>query len=58
MIQNYKVTAQLFWSAERVETVAIKCHTSKTAEKRAEEYFKKKYPNIGSMIKILKVETI
>lgn len=58
MIKHYKVTVELFWSAERIETVVVKCHTKHTAYKLAEKYFKNKYPNVSRMIKILKVEEV
>lgn len=58
MIKHWKVTAQLFWSAERIEKTIVKCHTARKAKIMATQYFTRKYPHIGSMIKILSVEEV
>ena len=55
-MKNYIVTAQLFWSADHIETFGVRCNTARKAEILAKKQIWAKYPDIGNMIKILKVE--
>lgn len=55
-MKNYIVTAQLFWSADHIEKFGVRCNTARKAEVLAKRQIWAKYPDIGNMIKILKVE--
>lgn len=57
-MKKWKITAELFWSAERIETVVVKANTERKARIFGVEAFKKKYPNVMDMISIYKVEEI
>lgn len=57
-MKKWEVTAELFWSAERIETVIVKANTERKARIFAVEAFEKKYPNIGCMINIHKIKQI
>ena len=57
-MKKWKVTAELFWSAERIETTIVKANTERKARIFAVEFFQKKYPHIKDMISIYKVEQI
>ena len=57
-MKKWKVTAELFWSAERIETVVVKANTEYKAKIFGVEAFKKKYPNVKDMISICDVEEI
>lgn len=58
MIKTWKVTAELFWSANRIESVEVEANTERKARIFAENAFKKRYPYIKEMISIQKVERI
>lgn len=55
-MKNYLVKAELFWDASHIETFGVRCNTARRAEVLAKKQIWAKYPNIGNMIKILKVE--
>lgn len=57
-MKKWKVTAELFWSAERIETVVVKANTEHKAKIFGVEAFKKKYPNIKDMISVFDIEEI
>lgn len=57
-MKTWKITAELFWSAERIESVIVKANTERKARMFAIDAFKKKYPNIGIMINIHNIEQI
>lgn len=58
MVKVWRVTAELFWSANHIESVEVKANTERKAKIFAEEAFREKYPYIGQMISIHKVERI
>ena len=58
MIKRWKVTAELYWSANREETVIVKANTQRKAVQFAINKFKKKYPDIGIMINIRNVKEV
>ena len=58
MVKLYRVTAELFFSADRIESVEVKANTERKAKIFAENAFKNKYPNVGDMILIQKVEVV
>lgn len=58
MIKTWLVTAELFWDASRIESVEVEANTERKAKIFAEQLFQNKYPNIGQMISIIKVERI
>ena len=58
MIKTWKVTAELYWSANREETVIVKANTKRKASIFAEKEFRKKYPDIGIMINIRNIEEV
>lgn len=58
MIKVWRVTAELFWDASCIESVEVKANTERKAKIFAEQLFQNKYPNIGQMISIRKVERI
>lgn len=55
-MKDWLVTAELFMNASRIESIEVRCNTEKKARIFAAEKFRKKYPNVGDMIMILKVE--
>ncbi len=57
-MKTWKVTAELFWSAERIESVVVKANTERKARIFAIDTFTKKYPKIGTMINIQNIEQI
>lgn len=57
-MKKWKVIAELFWSAERIESVIVKANTERKARLFAVNAFKKKYPNIKDMINIHEIEQI
>ncbi len=57
-MKKWKVTAELFWSAERIESVVVKANTERKARLYAENVFKKEYPDVGSMISIQSIERV
>ena len=58
MIRRYKVKAELFHSADHEEHVFVKANTKIKAIDFAIEKFKRKYPEVGNMIKILDVKEV
>jgi len=58
MIKRWKVTAEIYWSANREETVIVKANTQRKAVQFAKEKIKKKYPDIGDMINIRDVKEV
>lgn len=58
MIKTWRITAELFFSANKVETVLVSANSERKAKMFAKDCFKKKYPDIGEMIFIQKVERI
>ena len=57
-MKKWKVTVELFGSAERIETVVVKASTEYEAKVFGVEAFKKKHPNVKDMIGIYDVEEI
>ena len=55
-MKDWLVTAELFMNASRIESIEVRCNTERKARIFAVEKFRKKYPNVGDMIMILKVE--
>ena len=58
MIKTWRVTAELFFSANHIESVEVKANSEYKAKMFAKDSFKKKYPYIGEMIFIQKIERI
>lgn len=58
MIKLWRVTAELFWDASRIDFVDVKANTERKAKIFAEEAFQIKHPTVGKMIRIQKVERI
>lgn len=58
MIKTWRVTAELFFSANLIESIEVKANTERKAKIFAEQEFQKKYPDIKHMIFIQKVERI
>ena len=57
-MKTWRVTAELYWSANHEESIEVKANTARKAEKFARERFLTKYPNLDQMLIIRKVERI
>lgn len=57
-MKNWKVTAELFMNASRVESVVVRCNTERKAEINAIKEFTKKYPNIMGMIRVRSITEV
>lgn len=57
-MKDWKVFAELFWSANRVESVIVRANTERKAIKFAKEKFIKKYPDVKGMIIVLSCEEV
>lgn len=57
-MKDWLVTAKLFMDASRIESIVVRCNTERKAIIFATEKFKKKCPNVGDMVSIIKVEAM
>ena len=57
-LKSWRITAELFWSANHIEAIEVKANTERKAKIFAEQAFRKKYPDVKEMICIQKVERI
>ena len=57
-MKDWLVTAKLFMDASRIESIVVRGNTERKAIIFATKKFKKKYPNVGDMVSIIKVEAM
>ena len=57
-MKDWLVTAKFFMDASRIESIVVRCNTERKAIIFATEKFKNKYPNVGDMVSIIKVEAM
>lgn len=58
MIKRWKVKAEIYWSANREETVIVKANTQRKAVQFAIKKIKEKHPDVGDMINIREVKEV